>query len=217
MKFIIIIIILITCCINRHIRLSRCPPNPPCFVPLPLPHPSSSTPLCLSLLTVLLQMVFGLPFALRPSGVHPNTVKQSFTPSLLSNCPNQFYLLLCTSQLISFISAISTTLLLVILCCHLILSNHPRHWHWKLFNFLLSVFVIFLSHIAGPVKLKTWIGVSWFSFLFLWLPTPFIASVMQFCTLFQQSLAAGCKIYPFPYPSHHLLVHMLLSLLVFFF
>lgn len=105
MKFIIIIIILITCCINRHIRLSRCPPNPPCFVPLPLPHPSSSTLLCLSLLTVLLQMVFGLPFTLRPSGVHPNTVKQSFTPSLLSNnyCPNQFYLLLCTSQLISFI------------------------------------------------------------------------------------------------------------------
>ena len=130
MKFIIIIIIiiiLITRCTNRHIRLSCSPPNPPCFVPLPLPHSGSSTLLCLSLLTVLLQMVFGLPFALQPSGVHPNTVKQSFTTSLLSNCPNQFYLLLCTSQLISFISATSTTLLLAILCCHLILSIHPRH------------------------------------------------------------------------------------------
>ena len=34
--------------------------------------------------TVLLQVVFGLPLTLRPSVVHPNAVKQSFSPSLLS-------------------------------------------------------------------------------------------------------------------------------------
>ena len=71
-------------------------------------HPA----LFLSLSTVLL--------ALRPSGVHPNAVKQSFSPSLLSTCPNQFHLLLHTSQLISLISAISTNLLFVTLCCHVI-------------------------------------------------------------------------------------------------
>ena len=84
----------------------------------------------LSLSTVLLQVVFGLPLALRPSGVHPNAGKQSFSASLLSTCPNQFHLLLRrTSQLISLISAISTTLLFVILCCHLIFMIRLRHWY----------------------------------------------------------------------------------------
>ena len=54
--------------------------------------------------TVLLQVVFGLPLALRPSGVHPNAVKQSFTPSLLSTCPNQFQVLFRTLQPILLIS-----------------------------------------------------------------------------------------------------------------
>ena len=80
------------------------------------------TALFLSLSTVLLQVVFGLPLALRPSGVHPNAVKQSFSPlssqERVSTCPNQFHLLRRTSQLISLISAISTTLLFVFLCCH---------------------------------------------------------------------------------------------------
>ncbi|KAL9967164.1 hypothetical protein ACROYT_G025340 [Oculina patagonica] len=33
------------------------------------------------------RIVLSLPLALRPSGVHPNAVKQSFAPSLLSMCP----------------------------------------------------------------------------------------------------------------------------------
>ena len=94
-------------------------------------HPA----LFLSLSTVCLQVVFGLPLALRSSGVHPNAVKQSFSPSLLSTCPNQFHLLCHTSKLISLISAISATLLFVILCCHLIFIICLRHWHWKLFSF----------------------------------------------------------------------------------
>ena len=36
----------------------------------------------LSFSAVLLQVVFGLPIALRPSGVHPNVVKQSYTLAL---------------------------------------------------------------------------------------------------------------------------------------
>ena len=75
-----------------------------------------------SFLTVLLQVVFGLPLALRPSGVYPNGVKQSLSPSLLSMWPSQFHLLRRTSQLMSLISANSTTLLFVILCCPLICS-----------------------------------------------------------------------------------------------
>ena len=54
-------------------------------------HPA----LPLSLLTVLPQVVFGLPPTPPSSGVHPNTIKQLFTPSLLSSCPNQFHFLLC--------------------------------------------------------------------------------------------------------------------------
>ena len=110
-----IIIIIITHCASRHIRLSHCPPNPlSCAAALAtfqLFHPA----LPLFLLKVPLQVVFGLPLALRPSCVHPNGKKQSFTPSLLSMCHNQFHLLLCTLQLTSLISAISTTLLFVIL------------------------------------------------------------------------------------------------------
>ena len=119
-------------------------------------HPA----LCLPLSNVLFQVVCGLPLALCPSGVHPNAVKQSFSPSLLSTCPNQFHLLRCTSRLISLISAISTTLLFVILCCHLIFIIRLRHWHWNLFSFLSSAFVNFTfhSHIAGPVELKAYLG-----------------------------------------------------------
>ena len=101
-------------------------------------HPA----LPLSLTKVPLQVVFGLSLTFRPSAVHPNAIKQLFTPSLLSTCPDQLHLLLCTSQLISFISTI--TLLFFILCCHLILSIHLKHWHWKLFSFLSLAFVIFL-------------------------------------------------------------------------
>ena len=104
--------------------------------------------LFVSLSTVLLQVVFGLPLALHPSGVHPNVVKQSFSPSLRSTCPNQFHLLLRTSQRISVIPAISSTLLLVILFCHVIFIIRLRHWHWKLFSFRSSAFVIF--HISQP-------------------------------------------------------------------
>ena len=46
---VIIVIIIISRCAGRHIRLSLCPPNPPRYVPPPWPHFSSSTPPCLSL------------------------------------------------------------------------------------------------------------------------------------------------------------------------
>ena len=117
------IIIIIAPCASGRVRLhivcstplfachclGHIPALPPCFASL-------------SLSTVLLQVVFGLPLALPPFGVHLNAAKQSFTPSLLSTFPNQIHLLLCTWQLISSVSAISTTLLFVILSCHLILS-----------------------------------------------------------------------------------------------
>ncbi|KAL9962017.1 hypothetical protein ACROYT_G031071 [Oculina patagonica] len=67
---------------SRRIRPSRFLSNTACSVALAtsqLAHPA----LFLSFSTVLLQVVLGLPLALRPSGVHPNAVKQSFAPSLL--------------------------------------------------------------------------------------------------------------------------------------
>ena len=102
-------------------------------------------PAVLTVVMSYLLEVFHLPLALQPSGVCPNAIKHLFTPSLLSICLNQFHLPLHTSQLISLISAISVTLLFVVLCCHLILSICLGHWPWpwKLFSFLSSVFVIF--------------------------------------------------------------------------
>ena len=137
-----IIIIIIAWCASRCIRPSHCPPNPPCCLLPPWPHLSSPTLPCLSLSRK----------SPSPSGLWslshlstfccpPQCRKQLFTSSLLSMCPDQFHLLLCTSQLISFIS---TILLFFILCCHLILSIHLKHWHWKLFSFLSLAFVIFL-------------------------------------------------------------------------
>ena len=124
---------------HKAITLSTQPPLLPVatLATSQLFHPA----LPLSLAKVPLQVVFGLSLTFRPSAVHPNAIKQLFTPSLLSMCPDQLHLLLCTSQLISFIS---TILLFFILCCHLILSIHLKHWHWKLFSFLSLAFVIFL-------------------------------------------------------------------------
>ena len=118
------IIIIIAPCASGRVRLSHCLLNPPSRMPLPWSHSSSSTLLflSLSLSTVLLQAVFGIPLALPPFDVHLNAAKQSFTPSLLNTFPNQIHLLLCTWQLISSVSAISTTLLFVIVSCQLILS-----------------------------------------------------------------------------------------------
>lgn len=78
----------------------------------------------------------------------PQCCKTVVSLSLLSTCPNQFHLLRRTSQLISLIPAISTTLLFVILCCHVIFIIRLRHWHWKLFSFRSSAFVIF--HVSQP-------------------------------------------------------------------
>ena len=87
---IIIIIIIIARFARRRIRPLHCPLNSPppsraaALATFQLFYPT----LPLSLSTVLPQVVFGPPLILRLSGVRPNTVKQSFTSSLLSTCPN---------------------------------------------------------------------------------------------------------------------------------
>ena len=140
----------------------------------------------LSFSAVLLQVVFGLTLTLRPSGVHS-------TPSLLFTCPSQFHHLLCTSQLMSLISAISSTLLYVVLCCHLMLSILLRHW--KLFNFLSSVFVIF--HVSQPYSRTSRTKVL-NSHILVLLPIPLAAHTFHslwnaahaFCSLFLISIIA---------------------------
>ena len=79
-------------------------------------------------------MVFVLPLALWPSGVHPNAVKQSFPPSLLSTCPTRFYLHLRTSQLISLISAISSSHWLSVIT-HVFLNDLPDHFQFAFVTF----------------------------------------------------------------------------------
>ena len=145
--FTFIVIVIITSYASRRVRPSYCLPpqsHATALATVQLFHPT--LPLPLSKVPPL--VVFGLPVTLPPSGVHPNAMKQSFTPSLQSTCPNQFHFLLRTYQLISWISAISTTHLFVILCSHLILSICLKHCHWKLLSYLSSVFVIF--HVSQP-------------------------------------------------------------------
>ena len=133
---------------SKRIRPTNSLNNTPALATFQLFHLA----LFFSLTTFLLQVVFGLPLAC-PSGTSSWSTPQccktvSFSPSFLSTCPNQFHLLRHTSQLISLISAISTRLLLVILCCHLIFIIRLRHWHWKQFSFRSSAFVIF--HVSQP-------------------------------------------------------------------
>ena len=68
---------------------------------------------------------FGLPLALRPSGVHPNAAKQSFSPSLLSTCPNLFHFLSHTSQLLGHTSSSPTYTTFTPLCSVV----DPTHFH----------------------------------------------------------------------------------------
>ena len=73
---IIVIIIISSRCVSRRIRSSRCVTNT-LSVMLQLLHPAC----VLSISTVLLYVVFGLPLALCPSGVNP---RQSSKLSLLT-------------------------------------------------------------------------------------------------------------------------------------
>jgi len=147
-----IVYINISCRTSRWIRPSHFPTNTPCSMPPLWLLPSSSTLPCsfpyppsFSKLSLASLSLFDL---LLPSQCCEAVVRTLSPDSLLSMCPNQFHLLRGTWQLMSLTFAISTTLLFVILCCHLILSNHLRHWHWKLFSFCSSALMIF--HVSQP-------------------------------------------------------------------
>ena len=149
--FIIIIIIIIAHCTCRGIRPSHCLPKSLCCMLLPWQHSSSSTQPCLSL-------SFDSP---SPSGLwspsHPSIFwcPLQFRKIVIHNLsmfPNQFPFLLYTSQLISLISAISATLLFVILCCQLILRIPLGNWDLKLFSFLSAV----IFHVSKPYRRTGW-------------------------------------------------------------
>ena len=101
--------------------------------------------------------VLGLPLTLRPSGVHPNAVKQSFTSFPLGMCSVQFHLLIFSQ-------------------CHL------NHYFFTLYSDVVSISVFYgagslalppipnledqgvtllldLFGIGGPTKLLT--AISW--------------------------------------------------------
>ena len=72
------IIIIMSDRASRCIRPPRCLTNTFCTCQL------FHSALFRSISTALVQVVFGPPFALRPSGDHPNAVKQLFTSPFLS-------------------------------------------------------------------------------------------------------------------------------------
>ena len=83
--------------------------------------------------------------------------------------PSQFHFHRHNLQLVALVPANSTTLFV---CYSLLPSNR-----YYLSHALASIYRSrwsskILSHIAGPIKLKFWTDVSWFSFLFLYLLRP---------------------------------------------
>ena len=127
----------------------------------------------LSLPTILRQVIFGLRLALNPSSVQPNAVKQEFLLSPPSTClnpvpPSSSY---HTAYFIHICHVTHSSV------CHSLLPS-DLHWHWKLFSVHLSAFLIsrVSQPAAGLIKLNSWIGLSWFFFLFLWLLTTSLVS-----------------------------------------
>ena len=88
---------------SRHIRPPRCLTNTFCFAQ-PLVLPSSSTQLCFALSRLSFSKYSFWSSSCPPSGVQPNAVKQSFSPSFLSMWPSQFHHPRRTSQLISLMT-----------------------------------------------------------------------------------------------------------------
>ncbi|KAA0190358.1 hypothetical protein HAZT_HAZT003085 [Hyalella azteca] len=83
--------------------------------------------LFLSSSTIRLQVVFGRPLFLLPSGAHPRAIAQSLALSFLNTCPTQFHLRLLTTSLIFSTSVISRTNLFEMCCCHRILQIFRKH------------------------------------------------------------------------------------------
>ena len=79
-------------------------------------HPASF----LSFSTVRSQVVFGLPLLLFPSGAHVTAMLQLLFWSCLSICPIIIHLRRFTCLLIGFISALSSSSLVLTRSCHLI-------------------------------------------------------------------------------------------------
>ena len=84
--------------------------------------------LFLSTSTIRLQVVFGRPLFLLPSGVHPKATAQSFVGSFRSTWLIQFHLFLLTSSLIFPAPASSRTVAFDTCCCHRILNVHYRNY-----------------------------------------------------------------------------------------
>ena len=104
--------------------------------------------LFLSTSTIRLQVVFGRPLFLLPSGVHPKATAQSFVGSFRSTWPIQFHLFLLTSSLIFPAPASSRTVAFDTCCCHRILKILLRHFVWKMSSFSSSPLVNF--HVSHP-------------------------------------------------------------------
>ncbi len=95
-------------------------------------HPA----LCRFFSTVHLQLVFGLPCFLLPSGVHVSAVLQLLS-CCLNVCPMNFLLIFLISVFSYFIPVLAYNSLLLIRYCHLIFNILLKHFIWNTLIFRL--------------------------------------------------------------------------------
>ena len=100
---------------------------------------------CLSFSTVRLQVVFGLPLLLLPSGAQLMATLQSSLRSFLRIWPIIFHLRDITSTLSGFMLALSSSSLVLTWSCHRIRKILRRHLLWNTFTDLSSPLFIFSS------------------------------------------------------------------------
>ena len=105
-------------------------------------QPASS----LSFSTVRIQVVFGLPLLLFPSGAGVIATLQLLFWSYLSICPIIFHLRHFTSSLSGFMSALSNNASLLTWSCHWIRKILRRHLLGNTSTALLSPLFIFMFH-----------------------------------------------------------------------
>ena len=103
---------------------------------------------CLSFSTVRLQVVFGLPLLLLPSGAQLMATLQSSLRSFLRIWPIIFHLRDITSTLSGFMLALSSSSLVLTWSCHRIRKILRRHLLWNTFTALSSP--LFIFHVSDP-------------------------------------------------------------------
>ena len=106
---------------------------------VPQVHPCSF----ISFSTVRLQVSFGLPLPLFPSGVQRRAILGSDEGGIWSRCPSHLHLLLLVSRVMGWVNVLLYNVLFLILSGQWMPSICRRHFLWSAFSRFSNPFVVF--------------------------------------------------------------------------